>query len=776
MATSVTIKPNATLSQVDAGVIGAATHHEAVDEDFASMADYVYDASVGGGFQVTFGMGDITLPANKRIGGVRIRCGTQGTGGTEDVLLLGWLRNAGGSELLDVSAGYTFEYVGGYHWVDWTGTEWTEADVDDLRVRFQGMSALSIVTLIWACVDVLMHTKPVPSITFPTGLTSIWHPAVDNTVHFNINSDGDAGYRQAIKIFTTAVAEGGGFNPESSANLYSTVEAFDGNHVIPASLGLAYNTSYYVYVKLSTNPSFLGEWFGDWVGIKFKTVSKPVASATAPSTTTPVPSLAWGYSDADGRAQARAMLRIYERPGGSWAGFDINTTSQVPIYSATDVDGSPHAPVGIALQNGINYRYYLRVSSLAGPDYVDSDWDFEEWTTNFPAPGAPTLSITSEPALARLKIDIFGHTNLLTANQASLETDTSGYTTSNCSLTRVNTDAAEGTWSAQLTATGAGNMHIQTPSGTSGFVVAANKLYSARASYRAATTGRTVELNIIWYDLFGAPVGTSTTTSTDTTGAYQEKTLQATSPASAVFANLQLRILSAAAAEVHRIDKMVFAPGIITQVPWGPGGLSGANLKATLDRSPNGTDQWTRVRGATDLVPDAYQQVTVYDYEAPFNDVTFYRAFNTSLVISSPSSSAYGTGNGTLVVNVLWLKDPLDPTRNRHFLVQNTWLSRSHRKRRVHYEALGRTKPIPFRDAGNGERLQMGFLTLSDTDMDALELLLDSNRTLLLQSARRSWYVDVAGDFNIGQNLWDEKRNRSHAQQYQVPFIEVDAP
>lgn len=168
-----------------------------------------------------------------------------------------------------------------------------------------------------------------------------------------------------------------------------------------------------------------------------------------------------------------------------------------------------------------------------------------------------------------------GPGNLMTDNQASLEVNTTGWAAgANTTIARSTASWFVGTASLSLTATGAGDISANTPTGTSGIRVAPLVPMRLYISHAAAVTTRNSEAYIDWYDSTGALLSTSTawtgisdTTSWSTTNSGANWIV---SPASAATASVRYVIKSAAGGEVHYIDRIIFFFGTSTpaNVTW----------------------------------------------------------------------------------------------------------------------------------------------------------------------------------------------------------------
>lgn len=153
--------------------------------------------------------------------------------------------------------------------------------------------------------------------------------------------------------------------------------------------------------------------------------------------------------------------------------------------------------------------------------------------------------------------------NLLTENQASLETDTTGWAANNShsTISRTTAQFADGVASLALTTADAANSQLlaTTPTGTSGFAVTAGKVYTAVASYRTAATARSMRVEITFYNSAGAQLSTTAGTAlTDSTTIWQQAFVTETAPANSRYARILVgsAVGTPASGEVHYVDKI----------------------------------------------------------------------------------------------------------------------------------------------------------------------------------------------------------------------------
>lgn len=162
-----------------------------------------------------------------------------------------------------------------------------------------------------------------------------------------------------------------------------------------------------------------------------------------------------------------------------------------------------------------------------------------------------------------------GTPNLLSPNQASVETNTTGFNNNtNCTLARSTAQALDGAASLEITAAAIGISLGATLPGTSGIPVVPGKSYTARASMRAAVTGRATRVGFNWYTAAGAYLSTNNGTNfADVTTGWAEGSATFVAPATAAFAQITFGVVDAAQAlgEVHYVDRISL---VETPVVW----------------------------------------------------------------------------------------------------------------------------------------------------------------------------------------------------------------
>lgn len=155
-----------------------------------------------------------------------------------------------------------------------------------------------------------------------------------------------------------------------------------------------------------------------------------------------------------------------------------------------------------------------------------------------------------------------GTPNMLTPNQASIETDTSGWpvTDANTTVAQDATQFLDGTKSMSITAIAIGITQASTPIGTAGKPVVAGKMYNMTVAFKAATTSRQPRAFINWYNAAGGYVATSSNLvgGVDNSATWTTYTRDLLAPATAAFATCLVGIndVAQAAGEVHYVDRI----------------------------------------------------------------------------------------------------------------------------------------------------------------------------------------------------------------------------
>lgn len=293
--------------------------------------------------------------------------------------------------------------------------------------------------------------------------------------------------------------------------------------------------------------------------------TQPAVSAVTVTgaTTTTSPDFSYTFTQAEGLPQEARQVKVFSAAQYGAAGFDP-ATSAATWDSGVTLGPDATGTVGVALVNGVTYKVY--VSAGIG-------WPAEQglgayWYSTWVASGAftiatippptPTIAVTQQPGLPgyRNLIRVSAPINLLTANQASLETDTTGWAAvANCTISRSTAYFVDGAASLQLSSTASGNMSAaisirpRIEPGARVVVVATG---------RSAVSVRSVRVDIRWYDVSGALISTTTgAAANDATGADTSWYATGLAPATTYSADVLINVLATGAgSEIHRFDKI----------------------------------------------------------------------------------------------------------------------------------------------------------------------------------------------------------------------------
>lgn len=243
------------------------------------------------------------------------------------------------------------------------------------------------------------------------------------------------------------------------------------------------------------------------------------------------------------------------------------------------------APLAFAVNNRYEH-VQVRIKNSG----LWSSWASVRVQVSFTPPLSPLLVAIAMDAAAAIQALITNPLgNLLTTNQASIETDASGWAASNAVASRSAAQALNGSASLALTTTAAGDVYAYPAAGVAASPVMAGQVYTFVASYRAATVGRAVRTEYAWYTTAGAYIsggpGPAGNTADNTAGWTQAATT-AQAPATAAYATVVVYIVGAAAGEVHYVDAIGLFPDPTGNLVTNPG-------------FENGTAGWNGFGGGT---------------------------------------------------------------------------------------------------------------------------------------------------------------------------------
>jgi len=358
--------------------------------------------------------------------------------------------------------------------------------------------------------------------------------------------------------------------------------------------------------------------------VDVETAPRPTLTVTAPTgtvTDTSFPAVTWTPVFSDGSPQAAYEIKIFDAATYGGANFSADTstpTVETGIITSTNNGQTLEGD----LANSTTYRAYVRVASLINGANYFSAFAFSQFALAIDSPATPTVSAFYDSTTGAVTVTIFGRTNVLSANQASLETDTTGWVAvGNCAISRSTAQFSSGAASLALVSSSAGDMSASTTSATK-FAVSANNKFSATAEFRAGSTARSCSVGIIWLNTTGTVLSTVYGTGeNDSSSAWNECNITATAPATATHAQVIVKVASAGSAETHYVDKIAFHAG---ETPfWTRGGFT--TFSFVVERSEDSGTTYETVRNSP-VTASASQIATLDDYEVPLDTTVIYRA------------------------------------------------------------------------------------------------------------------------------------------------------
>lgn len=368
-----------------------------------------------------------------------------------------------------------------------------------------------------------------------------------------------------------------------------------------------------------TNRTYLYALF-----IDVETAPRPTLTVTAPSgtvTDTSFPSVTWTPTFSDGSPQSAYEIKIFDSTTYGGASFSADTSTPT-IGTGIITSTNNGQTLEGDLANSTTYRAYVRVASLINGANYFSAWAYSQFSLSIDSPATPTVSAFYDSNNGAVTVTIFGRTNAMSPNQASLETDTTGWgAVTNCSISRSTSQYSSGTASLAVLSGSAGDMTASTTSATK-FPVTANNKFSATAEFKAGATARACSVGIIWLNAAGTAISTSYgTAENDSTSAWNECNVSASAPATATHAQVIVKVASAGSAETHYVDKIAFHAG---ETPvWTRGGFG--TFSFVVERSDDSGVTFSPIRNSP-VTASSAQIATIDDYEVPLDKTVTYRA------------------------------------------------------------------------------------------------------------------------------------------------------
>lgn len=143
--------------------------------------------------------------------------------------------------------------------------------------------------------------------------------------------------------------------------------------------------------------------------------------------------------------------------------------------------------------------------------------------------------------------------------------------------------------------------------------------------------------------------------------------------------------------------------------------------------------------------------------------------------IASPPSDAEGQ---YFINKLVWIKDPLDPSKNYHWAVTDDSLKVKAARPSDVQISVEASLPIATTDGLKGESFSITFLIMGVDQWKAMQELMAEVKTVLVQSTRSQWYAQITGDVDRDERLWDrvEDLGEDEVRTVTLIFTEVEAP
>lgn len=457
------------------------------------------------------------------------------------------------------------------------------------------------------------------------------------TVQYNSNGSlgGETGYHFRRKLSGGSYSYWNAATPAfQSSDVANTSTSM--SLTFPSAAWTDGNT--YSWSWASVDAGGTGPYAADFVVNSQVGPSVTVSAPTGTWATNQTPTVTWSDSLAPGGAQLTYRVVTYSPAQYSAPGF---TPGVGPSLDDSGVVNGSAATYTVAtpIPNGTAVESYVQITQTPGGQL--SAWAFTAYTIMLDTPATPTITAVAgnDPTTGcpRVVITVQCQDNFLTANQSSLSAgNTTGWTAGGgTTLTAVTSPAPPSGESSAfvMKMAGAGALSAQTPTGTSGFAILPSTQYSALASFRSASTGRSCTAAINWYTAGGALISSSTSGAiTDTSSGWTQALITASSPSNAAWAAVTVAVASAA--ENHFVTEIGLMPG--TDSTWSMGGFVGSTTVSIL-RSDGLYVRYASTANPA-IVPAPSQTVVEYDLEAtPTTSYTY------TAVVSVVLGGAAGT-------------------------------------------------------------------------------------------------------------------------------------
>lgn len=510
-------------------------------------------------------------------------------------------------------------------------------------------------------------------------------------------------------------------------------------------------------------------------------VVKPVVAVDAPAgtvTDTNRPTVSWTNTlDADGGDQTILALKVFTSAQYSAGGFNPETTTPLENRGGFYAGGS--LQVNSILADG-TYRAYVKTGQTVNGVFHWSDWAFSEFTVSVAIPATPTLIATADNANARIALAVADAAGVASTDALELERSLDAGTTWE-TVRQLEEDPVLN--APVIVATGAfsdaadGTTHAAVLPAPTGGILADDLLIAVAGmdgnpSFTwpsdwteikdVAGNGSAVRAGVAWKRAIGGETGTITVTTSASEGggvrilcvrgAHTTTAPEVSTGVSAATANADPDSLNPSGwATEHTLWIAAMVNDGNVAVTAGPSGYfdfgntrwanaAGAGV-ATAFKHANAAseDPGAFTQAAEDthaftigVRPDS-PSLVVYDYEAPNGTTMSYRVRALHNYSGLYAASAWATDTEGWSSDSWWLKHPNLPTLNMAVRIRS-FQTIARAGRQGVFQALGASFPVVVSDVRESKRGTVVLRLDSTSEQDALDALLDTSGTLLLQS------------------------------------------
>lgn len=470
----------------------------------------------------------------------------------------------------------------------------------------------------------------------------------------------------------------------------------------------------------------------------------PVVTAILPTgtITSALPVVTWSVSYPSGAGETSYQVRTFSAAQYGAGGFNPATSTAVDDSGVISASSITQYQVASSLPAGTSYRSYIQITETgAEPSGFIA---FSGYTVVFDLPPTPALTAaaSTDPVTGcpMIQLVVQSSINQLSSVDASFESGIGTYVGGNCTLAQSATQALDGTFSLRLTATASVDIYA-----SSGFyAVQPSTQYTMVASFRASSTGRSVECQIKWFDSTHSFISLSSgSTVSDTNSGWVQAFVTATSPVNAAYAEVIPYVVAPVNTEIHYVDQVGLSSGSGTV--WTAGGFS-STAGIVILRSDG-----VYVRGASTLNPTLLSNwfsglgpVTVNDYEVTPLVAYTYQALLQATGAQGQVQSVYSTAAGASVSTTRWWE--LDPTNPSSAIsAQPMQFNPSITEQSTAHQVLGQSTMLIIASAVMGTDMTATFEVFDAPTYIGLMALATSQKTVFISDPfGNSYYFRIA--------------------------------